>query len=148
MVGSFSVWCVKANKLWHKNFISLFAKLKHAATTATPLTTSLEKVTLLHFVLLPHYFNSFNFYTNGELPGYQIGGSGVQVNKENETFTVMCLHSPKNLEFGHSTLLFCTGRQRNVRKFKKHAQSDCLWHKNFISLIDNRELNQPRRQRH
>ena len=28
----------------------------------------------------------------------------------------MCSRSPQNLEFGHFTLLFCRGRQRNVQK--------------------------------
>ena len=31
--------------------------------------------------------------------------------------------SPKSLEFGHLTLLFCTGRQRNVPTCKTHVQS-------------------------
>ena len=48
----------------------------------------------------------------------QIGRSGVQVKKEDGKFTVVCSRSPQNLEFGHFTLLFCRGRQRNVPKCK------------------------------
>ena len=41
--------------------------------------------------------------------------SGFQVPEERERkFTVVCLRSPQNLEFGHCTLLFCRGRQRNI----------------------------------
>ena len=57
-------------------------------------------------------------------PENQIGRSGVQVKKENETFTVVCSHSLQNLEFGDFTLLFLTGRQRNVTKCKMHVQSN------------------------
>ena len=34
--------------------------------------------------------------------------------------------SRENLKFGHFTLLFCRGRQRNVPKCKTHVQSDCF----------------------
>ena len=77
-------------------------------------------------MLLHGYFNSLNFYKNGELSRNQTGRSGVQVKKEDEKFTVVCSRSPKNLEFGHLTLLFCRGRQRNVPKCRTHVQSDCF----------------------
>ena len=77
-------------------------------------------------MLLRDYFNSLNFYKNGELSRNQIDRSGVQVKKENEKFTVVCSRSPQNLEFDNFTLLFCRGRQRNVQKFKTHVQSDCF----------------------
>ena len=32
----------------------------------------------------------------------------------------------ENLKFGHFTLLFSRGRQRNVQKHKTHVQSDCF----------------------
>ena len=38
----------------------------------------------------------------------------------------MYSRSQQNLEFGHFTLLFCTGRQRNVPKCKTHVQSNCF----------------------
>ena len=76
-------------------------------------------------MLLRDYFNSYNFDKNGELPRNQIGRSGAQVKKENETFTVVGSRSPQNLEFGHFRLLFCRERQRHVSKFKPHGQSDC-----------------------
>ena len=41
-------------------------------------------------------------------------------------FTVIRSHSRENLKFGHFTLLFCRGRQRNVPKCKTHVQSDCF----------------------
>ena len=42
------------------------------------------KYNFISFVLLRDYFNSFNFYRNGELPRNQIGRSDVQAKKENE----------------------------------------------------------------
>ena len=62
------------------------------------------------FVLLRDYFNSLNFYKNGELSRNQIGRSGEQFKKENEKFTVVRSRSPKNLKCGHFTLLFCRRR--------------------------------------
>ena len=83
-----------------------------------------QKYICISFVLLCDYFNSLNFYKNAELPRNQIGKSGVQVKKENEKFTVVRSRSSQNLKCGHSTLLFCRGRQRNVPKCKTHVQSD------------------------
>ena len=78
------------------------------------------------------YFNSLNFYKNGELSKNQIGRSGVQVNKENENSTVMRSRSPRNLKCGHFTLLFSRGRQRVVPKCKAHVQSDCFCSLNLL----------------
>ena len=33
-----------------------------------------------------------------------------------------------NAEFGHFTLLICSGRQRNVPRFKTHVHSHCFAH--------------------
>ena len=90
------------------------------------------KYHFISFVLLRDYFNSSNFYRNGELSRNQIGRSGVQVKKENEKFTIVCSCSPKNLESGHFTLLFCRGQQRNVPKCKTHVQSDCFCSLNLL----------------
>ena len=101
--------------------------------TATSMKTSPEKKILISFVLLHDYFNSLNFYKNGELSRNQIGRSGVQVKKENEKFTVVRLRSPRNLKCGHFTLLFFhRGRQRNVPKCKTHVQSDCFCSINLL----------------
>ena len=58
--------------------------------------------------------------------------NGVQVGKENEKFTVMYTPSPKNIEFGHFTLLFCWLRQGNVQKHKTHVQSNCFCSLNLL----------------
>ena len=86
----------------------------------------------ISFMLLRDYVNSFNFYRNGELLRNEIGRGGVQVKRQNENFTVVCSRSPQNLEFGHFTLLFCRGRQRNVPKFITHVQGDCLSSLNLL----------------
>ena len=91
-----------------------------------------RKYIFISFVLLRDYFNSFNFYKNGELSRNQIGRSGAEVKKENEKFTVVRSRSPQNLKFGNFTLLFCRGRQRNVPKCKTHVQSDCFCSLNLL----------------
>ena len=107
-------------------------------------------------MLLRNYFNSFNFYTNDKLPRNEIDRRGFRVKKENETFSVVCSRPRQNLEFGRFTLLFFTGRQRNVPKLKTHVRSDCFCSLNLLFccvvvavavVVENRELKQRRRQR-
>ena len=86
------------------------------------------KYNFMSFVLLRDYFNSLNFYGNGELSRNQISRSGVQVKKENEKFTVVRSRSPQNLNCGHFTLLFCRGRQRNVPKCKRTCRAIVFAH--------------------
>ena len=91
--------------------------------TSTPLPKKLPRASFHLIVLLRDYFNSLNFYKNGELSRNQIGRSGVQVKKKkNEKFTLVRSRSPQNLKCGHFTLLFCRGRHRNVPKCKTHVQ--------------------------
>ena len=78
------------------------------------------------------YFNSLNFYKNGELSRNQFGRSGVGVKKENEKFTVVRSRFPQTLKCGHFTLLFCRGRQRNIPKCKTHVQNDCFCSLNLL----------------
>ena len=58
-----------------------------------------------------------------ELFGNRTNGNGVQVETENDKFTVICSRSPQNLGFGHFTLLF--GR-RNVPKVIMHVKGFCF----------------------
>ena len=46
-----------------------------------------RKYIFISFVLLRDYFNSLNFYKNGELSRNQIGRSGVQVKRRAFTFS-------------------------------------------------------------
>ena len=87
------------------------------------------KYNFISFVLLRDFFNSLDFFRNGELSRNQLDRSGVQVKKENEKFTVVCW---QNLECGHFTLLFWRGQQRNVPKCKTHVQSDCFCSLNLL----------------
>ena len=57
---------------------------------------------------------------------------GVQVKKEKEKFTVMGSHLPQNLEFGHFTSLFCSGRQRNILKCITRVQGHCFCSFNLL----------------
>ena len=54
--------------------------------------------------------------------------------KRMKKITVVCSRSPRNLEFGHCTLLFCRVRQKNGPKFKTHVQSGCFYSLNLLSL--------------
>ena len=86
-----------------------------------------RKYIFLSFALLRDYFNSLNFYKNGELSRNQIGKSGVQVKKPS------CGHVlHKTLNGVIFTLLFCRGRQRNVPKCKTHVESDCFCSLNVL----------------
>jgi len=38
---------------------------------------------------------------------------------------------PNDTEFGHFTLLFCRGRQRNVPRIITHMHSYCIAHQTF-----------------
>ena len=79
-------------------------------------------------VLLFDYSNSFNLYSVAEVSSNRTGGNGVQVERENENFTVMYSRSPQNLEFGYFTLLFGGVRRRNLPKFITHVQRLCFSH--------------------
>ena len=54
--------------------------------------------------------------------------NSVKAKKTKEKFAVMRSRSLENLKFGHFTLLFGRGRQRNVPKCKTHVQSIVLAH--------------------
>ena len=109
--------------LTHFRFIiegtSLIYFLLHKLFAITIIIEKASRYIFISFVLLGDYFNSLNFYKNGELSRNQIGRSGVQVKKENEKFTVVRSRPPQNLKCGHFTLFFSRGRQRNVLKCKR-----------------------------
>ena len=44
------------------------------------------------------------------------------------------LRSPDNTKYGHFTLLFCRGRQRNVQRIITHVHSQCSAHQFFCSV--------------
>ena len=48
--------------------------------------------------------------------------------------------SPKYVELDHFTLLFCRGRQRNIPRFKTHAQNHCFAHLTFCSNVLNKHF--------
>ena len=60
-------------------------------------------------------------------PGTKLVGVAYKLRKKmkNSPSSVDVLH--KDLKFGHFTLLFCRGRQRNVPKCKTHVQSGCFY---------------------
>ena len=70
--------------------------------------------------VLRGYSNSFNLYNVAELSWNRIGRSGVQADKEDETFAVVCSRFPQNLKFSHFT---CQGQRRNVPKFITPVQA-------------------------
>ena len=49
-------------------------------------------------------------------PGTKLIGMALKKGRRMKNSpSYMCLRSPQNFEFGHCTLLFCRGRQRNVQ---------------------------------
>ena len=84
-----------------------------------------ENVTRKHifisFVLLRDYFNSLNFYKNGELSRNQIGRSGVEVKKENEKFTVVRSRSPQDLKPATHLAILYADRGEFYRQRKSQA---------------------------
>ena len=65
-------------------------------------------------------------------PGTKLVVVAYKLRNKKEKFTAVRSRSPQNLECGHFTLLFCRGRQRNVRKCKAHVQSDCFCSINLL----------------
>ena len=64
--------------------------------------------------------------TSAEMTNYPVTkllGVALKLRKLNEKIVVTCLRSLQDLEFGHFTLMFCRGWQRNVTKFKTHVQN-------------------------
>ena len=55
-----------------------------------------RKYIFISFLLLCDYFNSLNFYKNGELSNNQIGRSGIQVKKDSDSIfflaQIFCMH--------------------------------------------------------
>ena len=65
-------------------------------------------------------------------PVTKLVGTTLKVRKLIEKFAVMRSCSPENLEFGHFTLIFCRGWQRNVTKFKTQVQNCCFCSLNLL----------------
>ena len=73
--------------------------------------------------------------TSTEMANYPVTklvGITLKLRKLNEKFAIMRLCSQQNLEFGHSTLMFCRGWQRNVTKFKTQLQNCCFCSLNVL----------------
>ena len=67
--------------------------------------------------------------TSTEMANYPVTklvGVTLKFRKLNEKLAVMRSCSQQNLEFGHFTLMFCRGWQRNVTKFETHVQNCCF----------------------
>ena len=98
--------------------------------TATATKTSPENITLFHLCYFAIISTRSTSTETANYPGTKLVGvaSKLRKKKKNEIYTVVCSRSPKRLEFGHFTLLFCRGQQRNVPKCKTHVQSDCFAH--------------------
>ena len=57
--------------------------------------------------------------SQAELSSNRTCRNGIEVEIENQKFTVMSSRSLQNLEFSHFTLLFGGVRRRNKAKFKR-----------------------------
>ena len=83
-------------------------------------------------MLLRDYFNSLNFYKNGELSSNQIGRSGAQVKKENEKFTAVPSRSPQNLKEVRGSLF---GRGVEVLKLQSRIEDQLRSPSYYIMIL-------------
>ena len=58
----------------------------------------------------------------------QIRKEGAQLQIEIQKIRCRGPRSIEDAELGHFTLLFCSGRQRNVQRFITHVHSYCFAH--------------------
>ena len=65
-------------------------------------------------------------------PVTKLVGVTLKLRKLNEKFAVMRSCSQQNLEFGHFTLMFSRGWQRNVTKSKTRVQNCCFCSLNLL----------------
>ena len=70
--------------------------------------------------------------TSTSYPVTKLVGATLKLRRLNEKFAVMRSCSPQNLGFGHFTLMFCRGWQRNETKFKTHVQNCCFCSLNLL----------------
>ena len=78
---------------------------------------------LLHFICFTSRLFQLIQLVQKQQTSQESNWRRVRVKKENEEFIVVCSRSPQNLEFGHFTLLFCRGRQRNVQNSKRTCRA-------------------------
>ena len=101
----------------------------------TPDKTPALVVDILHQKLLYLCYITLTRLTSTEMANYPVPklvGVTLKLRKLNEKFAVMCSCSQQNLEFGHFTLMFCRGWQRNVTKFETHVQNCCFCSLNLL----------------
>ena len=112
--------------LWH-SVVSLWAIfwITFSAKIGTLRNHDGDPMDSHFYKLFRDYSNTFNLWNVAELSRSWIRGDGVQVQIEKEKFTVVCSRSPYYCEFGHLTLLFCKGQQRNVQKCKNTRAEQC-----------------------
>ena len=87
-----------------------------------------KKYIFISFVQLRDYFNSLNFYRNGELSRNQIGRSGLQVKKENEKFTVLRSRSPQTLNVTISRCCFTEDGKEMYQNVKRTCRAIVFAH--------------------
>ena len=84
----------------------------------------ISKYSFSFLYLFRDNWNFFDLENDGELSRDYITINSVKARKKKDNFAVMSSRSRGNIKFGHFTLLFCRGRQRNVPKWNMHVQSD------------------------
>ena len=105
-------------------------QFSNETTTATK--TSLENIGSRYsynFAIFPIHLTC-TMWPNSN----RTGGNGVQVETENETFSVVCSRSPQNLEFGHFVLfgrvragpLFFSLNPNGLRRSRCHRRRSIL----------------------
>ena len=91
------------------------------------------KYKIILFVLL--FSITLTRLTSTEMANYTVTklvGVTLKLRKLPEKFAVMRSCSQQHLKFGHFTLMFCRGWQRNVTKFEIHVQNCCFCSSNLL----------------
>ena len=120
----------KSLNLLNKQYLPAVSEWQRvlAMTTATAGTTPWKKTNLYFTFECRNSVNLFRTSIGLKTSPALTCTDGVQFLKKIPKISHCGLRSPKYMEVGHFTLLFCRGRQRNVPRFKTHVHSHCSAH--------------------
>ena len=88
--------------------------------TKTTTKTSPGNITLFHLYYFAIILTRLTSTEMANYPGTKLVGVAFKLRKKMKNS--LCSHSPKNLEFGHFTLLFCRERQEMYQNENAHAE--------------------------
>ena len=108
--------------------INSFNQGPYPYTRATTKTTPSKKMCFYFTLKFPIYLDLFSVSVGIKTCPCRICYECVHFQLEIRKLSRCGSRSPNNAEFGHFTLLFCRGRQRNVSRIITHVHSYCPAH--------------------